>query len=112
MTNTQDTTFTLNLFGEVRTVTARGGLLYDVVHIPGFVGTIGAGTARYPTSLTLWRITDDKPAYRGNFTVTAADGSVWQSNRTTVIRNRQAQIVGWADTAGVTNAQDQTRTAS
>lgn len=110
------TTITLDLFGEQRTETISHHNPYcpgepaHAVHIDGLVGTIGNGTARYPTSLTLWRVTDDKPAHRGNTVITAEDGSRWQFNMGTVIRNRNnARIVGWADVAGITNDQTQAR---
>lgn len=105
-------TVTLDLFGEQRTVELRnlnGEPAGHVAFIDGFVGTIGRGVARYETSLALWRIDEDKGPNRGNYVVTATDGTRWQFHLSTAIRNRQAQIVGWADTSGVTNDHDQRR---
>lgn len=110
MTNTE---VTLTEFGETRDVALRVAPAGHIAHTGSiFVSTIGRGGARYPASLDLWAVDDDHPAYRNNTVVTASDGTRWQYHLGTVTRNRQAQIVGWADTAGVTNEHDQTRTAT
>jgi hypothetical protein len=84
---------------------------YITGHASGVVATIGRGSARYPDMLSLWPVTDKRPAIRGNEIATAADGSVWQYHYGTCVRNRQAQIVGWAADMPVTNEQNQTRSA-
>ena len=108
------TTAEITVAGETRTVeisyyvrddgTLSVGGLYKAV-----VGTIGAGKARYPTSLALFPMTADEPAHRGNLVTVGADGTRWQYNMRACVRNRPARVVGWADTAGVTNARNQTR---
>jgi hypothetical protein len=50
---------------------------------------------------------DRKPF--GTTEVTDSEGRRWTFHLQTCIRNRQACITGWADTAGVTNDHDQTR---
>lgn len=81
----------------------------EVAVLHSVVGTIGRGAARYPTSLTLWRVEDGKRPHPGNEVTTDDAGRVWQYHYGTCIRNRQARIVGWADVAGITNTQDQAR---
>ena len=78
--------------------------------IPGFVAVIGRGAARYPAFILLdrWR-GGDRPR-PGTTTVTDEHGRQWTYHLQTCVRNRQAQITGWADTAGITNYYDQTRT--
>jgi len=75
----------------------------------GVVGTIGRGSARYPTAVVLFSLAEGETPHRGNRVTTAADGSRWQYHMGTCIRNRQARIVGWADTAGITNSPNQAR---
>lgn len=99
----------ITLFGETRTVEAVRGT--TTAWVAGLVARIGNGRANYPATLTLWEVTDERPAREGQRTVTADDGSVWKFHLGTCIRNRQARIIGWADVAGVTNAHDQTRAA-
>ena len=111
-------TVTLNLFGESREVTVEGYVSYHDhpgtiwrASVYGLVGTIGRGAARYPTTLLLNRLYEgDNPRNRGT-QVTDQLGRIWTYHLGTVIRNRQARIVGWLDTAGATNYQDQERTS-
>jgi hypothetical protein len=112
MTTYQSTTAPLNLFGESRTVELRFLIRADgsgIGHVPGFVATIGRGVARYPDTLTLWLVQEGQKAHRGNYTTVDAEGRTWQFHLSTCVRNRQARIVGFADTAGITNSADQTR---
>lgn len=106
------TTAELDLFGERRTVDVsyfQRPTEIGNAHIVGFVGSIGRGTARYPVTLTLFPLGPEQRPHGGNSVVTDADGHRWEYHLSTCIRNRQGRIVGWADTAGVTNAWDQTR---
>ena len=106
-------TVTLELFGETRTVAMfvwRAG--DERAHVYGqLVATQNgyAAKARYNEPLTMWRVTEAKPAYKGNKVATASDGSVWQFHLGTVVRNRQARFVGWADVVGATNHESNER---
>jgi hypothetical protein len=81
----------------------------DRAFVHGVVGTIGRGVARYPTTLLLNRVRDgDRPRPRTT-KVTDTDGRKWDFHLGTVIRNRQAMIVGWSDEVGITNYNDQER---
>lgn len=105
------TTATITLRGETREVEIElpryeGGRarVQDLV-----VATIGAGSARYPDALELWARKPGEATPSGHTRVVAADGSEWSFHLGTCIRNRQARIVGWADSLGVTNAHSQER---
>lgn len=116
-TTTNDTpnlTVTLDLFGETRTVALRVYQLDSpIAQVIGLVAQQNgfAAKARYKETLLLWRVLDEKPAHKGNKVVTASDGSVWQFHLSTVVRNRQARFVGWADVVGATNFESNQRTA-
>lgn len=117
-TEPTEITVTLNLFGEQREVTVEGYVSYHDhpgtiwrASVYGLVGTIGRGAARYPTTLLLNRLYDGESAFRRGTVVTDQLGRKWTYHLGTVIRNRQAQIVGWKDTVGATNYQTQERTS-
>jgi hypothetical protein len=111
-------TVALRLFGEIRTVEIDPSISHSPEHpglawratVLGFVATVGRGSARYPTALLLDRYREgiNRPR-RGTTTVTDSVGRVWTFHLGTCVRNRQARIIGWADTAGVTNYANQTR---
>lgn len=117
-TEPETITVTLDLFGEQREVTVEGyvshhdhpGTIWRA-SVYGLVGTIGRGAARYPTTLLLNRLYDGDSAFRRGTVVTDQLGRKWTYHLGTVIRNRQATIVGWTDRAGATNYQDQERTS-
>lgn len=74
-----------------------------------FVATIGHGVARYPVSIKLFGLAEGEEPHRGNKVTVAASGERFQYHLGTCVRNRQARIVGFAATAGITNHVDQTR---
>lgn len=78
--------------------------------IPGFVAVIGRGAARYPAFILLDRWRDGDRPRPGTTRVTDEHGRQWTYHLQTCVRNRQARITGWADTTGITNYHDQTRT--
>lgn len=82
------------------------------MHYGGVACRIGRGVARYPGTLTLWPIREgDRPVPRGNAVTTDEQGRRWHYHMGTSARNRQATIIGFADTVGLTNYNDQTRTS-
>lgn len=105
------TTVEITAFGQTRTLEIRSWGTTHGAHTTTdvFVATIGRGAARYPINLDLHKLADGATAPRGTTVVTAANGHRFTWHLGTTVRNRQARIVGWADTAGVTNAIDQTR---
>lgn len=108
---TTTTKIQVELFGETRTVEASTyGTTFDngawTENI--FVATIGRGAARYPTAIRFSPVVNGK-VFAGNTKVTDTEGRTFQFHTQTTIRNRQARIVGWATTAGITNHADQTR---
>jgi len=109
----QTTTVTITVGRETRTIEASTRRNIDETHflaIDGVAGTIGAGSARYPATLLLHRLREGQSARSRGTLVTDSEGRQWTYHMQTCIRNRQARIVGWADTAGITNYQDQERT--
>lgn len=113
-------TVTITLAGVARTVPLETyGEQPSSASVRGVVATIGAGTARYPSTLTLWAILDGaRPgsyphratAARSGFgIVTDSEGRDWAVSSETHVRNRHARVIGWAEDKGVTNYSDQTR---
>lgn len=92
--NTQQVEVTLA--GETRTVQvsqAPNGRWFGPKD--AFVARIGAGKANYPADLV-------------DFKANKRTGAL-ELVRSTLVRNRAAQVVGWADAAGVTNARNNAR---
>jgi Rieske Fe-S protein len=74
--------------------------------VTGLVGVIGAGSARYPATITL----DPVPAGQaGAMTPVDQNGQAWAYSMKCRIRQQRARITGWEDTAGRTNSQNQRR---
>lgn len=111
----QRITVTITVGRETRTVQARTYYNLDeadrVSVVDRVVATIGNGVARYPDALRLSRLRDGDRPRPGTTKVTDTGGRVWTYHMGTCVRNRQARIVGWADTAGITNYHDQERTS-
>jgi hypothetical protein len=101
------TTATINIAGVEQTVEIDP---YEGrAWVAGVAAVVGRGVKKYPTSLTLWEVTDQRPHLRGNDLVVDSAGNRWQFHLTTCVRNRQARIVGWAAAVGIDNEVDQTR---
>lgn len=101
---------TITVGGETRTVTMNLAASYGGV-VGGVVAQIGRGWARYPAHVQLHRVEPGAPTPRGATRVTDSGGREWSYHLGTVVRNRQARIVAWADVAPATNDADQTRRA-
>lgn len=78
-------------------------------HVGGVVAQIGRGAARYPSDVSLFPVTEQRPAPRGAARTTAADGTEWCYDMGTGVRNRQARVVAWSTEMPATNLADQTR---
>jgi hypothetical protein len=111
----QRITVTITVGRETRTVQARTFSNLEEANrvsvVDQVVATIGAGVARYPEFLYLSRLREGDRQRPGTTKVTDTDGRTWTYHMGTCVRNRQARIVGWADTAGITNYHDQERTS-
>lgn len=100
-------TATIRIAGVEKTVEIRP--FEGRAHVCGLAAVIGRGSKRYPTTLTLWKVTDAQPYLRGNGRTIDTDGVQWQFGFGTCVRNQQARIVGWADVVGIDNQVNQIR---
>lgn len=94
--------------GEVREVTADITPAGHAITGDIFAATIGRGAARYSSPVLLWPVQDGK-VHGGCKVTTDEQGRQWQYHLQTCVRNRQARIVGFVATVGLTNHVGQAR---
>jgi Rieske Fe-S protein len=107
----QPITLDITVAGDTRTVTVQAAYRDGepmMAIVTGLVGVIGAGSARYPATITL-DPADTAP--RGAHTATDQDGQLWTYTMNCRIRQARARVTGWENTAGRTNSQNQRRSS-